>query len=443
MTKRALSLAALVAASAIALSGCSAGDSGSASGSDAGGVLKIAALEGGYGADMYDEVAAAYEKLNPGVDVQVQTSKSIEDELTPNMQAGDYPDLVVLGQGRQAGLTETLIKDKALEDVSDVLTTTIPGEDVTVGDKLVDGIVGNLNTDPYGDGKTYLMPMYYSPTGLFYDTALLEEKGWAVPTTWDELFALGDQAKAEGLSLFTYPTAGYLDGYFFSLLADVGGEDFYTDVMTYKEDVWETDEAREALELTAKLLSYAAPTTVGYANQQDFTKNQQSILDGSTLFMPNGTWIVGEMADAPRTDGFAWGLTPLPAVEAGGDRYITTSVESAWIPSAAENKDTAKDFMAFLYSDEAAQIFAASNAIQPITGLADSLDGDTKQFYSVYSDAGVKALVGGFASTAPVEGVDIKTTLLDSANSIISGDLSVDEWQSELNEASNRLGAAS
>ena len=23
--------------------------------------------------------------------------------------------------------------------------------------------------------------------------------------------------------------------------------------------------------------------------------------------MPNGTWIVGEMADAPRADGFKWG----------------------------------------------------------------------------------------------------------------------------------------
>ena len=35
--------------------------------------------------------------------------------------------------------------------------------------------------------------------------------------------------------------------------------------------------------------------------------------------MPNGTWIVGEMAEAPRADGFKWGMTALPAVKAGGD----------------------------------------------------------------------------------------------------------------------------
>ena len=36
--------------------------------------------------------------------------------------------------------------------------------------------------------------------------------------------------------------------------------------------------------------------------------------------MPNGTWIVGEMAEAPRADGFEWGMTALPAVKAGGDQ---------------------------------------------------------------------------------------------------------------------------
>lgn len=56
---------------------------------------------------------------------------------------------------------------------------------------------------------------------------------------------------------------------------------------------------------------------MGYANEQDFTKNQQSLLDNKTLFMPNGTWVVGEMKDAPRANGFEWAMAPLPAVTAG------------------------------------------------------------------------------------------------------------------------------
>ncbi|GAA2540394.1 hypothetical protein GCM10010435_04770 [Winogradskya consettensis] len=429
----------LVGAAVTALglvAGCSGGGDGSDSGKT---TLKVAALEGGYGRDMYTQVIDAYKAKNPDVDVQLQISKSIEDEITPNMKAGKFPDVVVLGQGRKAALTETLVKDKALEDLTPLLTTKVPGEEKTVGDKLTGGIVGNLNTDPYGDDKTYLMPMYYSPTGLFYNKGLFASKGYKVPATWDEMFALGDQAKAQGLPLFTYPTAGYLDSYFFALLADVGGEQFYTDVMTYKQGVWQTPQAKQVLDITTKLLGYAAPTTVGYANEQDFTKNQQSILDNKALFMPNGTWIVGEMKDAPRAAGFQWGLTPLPAVTAGGKRYITTSVESVWIPGSAEHKDAAKDFIAYLYSDEAAAIFAKSDAIQPIAGIAAKLTGENADFYKVYEDPAVSALVGGFAGTAPVEGVDIKGTLFDTANSVISGDKTEVQWQTALDEASEKL----
>ncbi|TYB55954.1 carbohydrate ABC transporter substrate-binding protein [Nonomuraea sp. PA05] len=437
--RRSLILASAAVAALGLLTACGAegGDSGSGSGGKT--TLSVAALEGGYGRDMYTQVIAAYEAKHPNVDVQLQISKSIEDEITPNMKAGRFPDVVVLGQGRKAALTETLIKDKALEDLTPVLQAKVPGEDKTVGGKLIDGIVGNLNTNPYGDGKTYTMPMYYAPTGLFYNQGLFDQKGWKVPATWDELFELGEKAKKDGISLFTYPTAGYLDSYFFALLADVGGEQFYTDVMTYKQGVWKTPQARQALDLTAKLLKYAAPTTVGYANEQDFTKNQQSILDNKTLFMPNGTWIVGEMKDAPRADGFKWALTPLPAVTAGGKRYITTSVESVWVPSAAKNKDAAKEFVAYLYSDEAAKIFAKANAVQPIQGIASSLTEENAEFYQVYDDSSVTALVGGFASTAPVEGVDIKAALFDTANSIISGDKTEDQWQAALDDASEKL----
>ncbi|MEU6610210.1 carbohydrate ABC transporter substrate-binding protein [Streptomyces shenzhenensis] len=434
--RRSLALAGTAVTALCLLVGCSSGGDDAGSGKT---TLKVAALEGGYGRAMYAEVIKAYEASHPDVDVQLQISKSIEDEITPNMKAGKYPDVVVLGQGRKAALPETLIKDKAFEDLTPVLKTKVPGEDKTVGDKLTDGIVGNLNTNPYGTDQTYLMPLYYAPTGLFYNQGLFKERGWQVPATWDEMFELGDKAKKQGIALFTYPTSGYLDSYFYALLADIGGEQFYTDVMTYKKDVWKTANAKKALDITTRLLSYAAPTTVGYANEQDFTKNQQSVLDNKALFMPNGTWITGEMADAPRAKGFAWGLTPLPAATEGGKRYLTTSVESAWVPGAAKNKDAAKDFIAYLYSDKAAEIFAKSNAIQPIEGIANSLTGESAEFYKLYEDPSVSALVGGFASTAPVEGVDIKATLFDTANSIISGDTTEAKWQSALNEASEKL----
>ena len=55
---------------------------------------------------------------------------------------------------------------------------TVPGEDVTVGDKIIEGFTDTSATNPYNDGKTYLAPMFYSPCGLFYNAGLFEEKGW-------------------------------------------------------------------------------------------------------------------------------------------------------------------------------------------------------------------------------------------------------------------------
>ena len=85
--------------------------------------------------------------------------------------------------------------------------------------------------------------------------------------------------------------------------------------------------------------------------------------------MPNGTWIVGEMAEAPRADGFEWGMTALPAVQAGGDGYSYTWFEQAWIPAGAEHLDAAKQFVAYLYSDEACKLFAESGAIRKELGF--------------------------------------------------------------------------
>jgi N-acetylglucosamine transport system substrate-binding protein len=434
MLKKPLALAAVAATALSLLVGCSGG-TGAA---DDKKTFKIAAFEGGYGREMYTELIAAYQAKHPELDVQLQISKTLEDEISPNMKAGKFPDVVVLPQGRKAALSETLVKDKALEDLTGVLDMTVPGEQATVRAKLADGIIG-LGTNPYGDDKTYLMPMFYAPTGLMYNKALFAQKGWQVPASWDEMLKLGETAKAQGIALFTYPTAGYLDSYFYAMLANVGGAEFFDDVMTYREGVWRTPQARQTLEITTKLLSYAAKTTVGYATEQDFTKNQQSILDNKALFMPNGTWVVGEMKDAPRATGFSWAMTPLPAVTAGGKRHLTTIIESVWMPSGAANKDAGKDFIAYLYSDEAAKIFAKSSAIQPIKGIASSVTGDIAEFYKLYDDPAITALVGGFASTAPVEGVSIKTTLFDTANSIISGDKTLDQWQAALHEASEKL----
>ena len=388
--------------------------------------IKVAAIETAYGSQVWADVAAAFE-AETGIKVELTTDKNLEDVLTGPMQNGEFPDVVHLATGRPAGLTESLVKANALHPLTNALSLTIPGETVKVSEKIAGGFTDNNIVAPYGDGVTYMAPMFYSPCGLFYNATLFEQKGWTVPTTWDEMWALGDAAAAEGIALFTYPTAGYYDAFMFALMNAVGGPEFFNAITTYQEGAWDSAEGQALLAILEKLATYTHENTPAQANNQDFTKNQQMPMDGRALFMPNGTWITGEMADYAATLGesFSWGMTAVPSAGAGA--YSFCWFEQAWIPAAAEHIAEAEQFVAFLYSDKAAEIFASAGAIQPILGVADMLEGENVMFYSIY-DNGASAAMGGFAAFGEIPGVTVSDTFFAPIDSLVAGTMTIAEY---------------
>ena len=415
-----------------------AADSGDTAAETPAAEISVAAIETAYGSEMWQQVAEAF-TAETGIKVNLTTDKNLEDVIGPAMQGGEFPDVIHLATGREAGLTEQFIKDNNIADITDVLSMTVPGEDATVADKIAGGFTETSLTNPYGDGKTYLAPMFYSPCGLFYNAGLFAEKGWEVPTTWDEMWELGDKAMEEGIYLFTYPTTGYFDAFLYALMYTVGGPEFFDAATHYEEGIWDSEEAQQCFDIIAKLATYTNPITPAQANDQDFTQNQQLVLDNKALFMPNGTWIVGEMAEAPRAEGFQWGMTALPAATEGGDRYSYTWFEQAWIPAGAENIDAAKQFIAFLYSDTACEIFAAAGAIQPVLGIADTLEGDNQMFYSIYDD-GAKAAMGNFASYTAVAGLGtVREVFMDPVNSLVNGEITEEQWIENIKTASAQM----
>ncbi|OCN06335.1 carbohydrate ABC transporter substrate-binding protein [Erysipelotrichaceae bacterium MTC7] len=433
--KKFMKLACVSAVMLTALAGCGSSDKKADTDEK---VLKIAGLNGGFGTGGWEAVAKKFEEME-GVKVELEFEKNISDVLRPRIQAGeDIPDIIYLAIGGEGGLTDTMVKEKQIQPIDDILDMTIPGTETKVSDNIIPGFTDALNLRPYDDGKLYLAPLNYSPCGLFYNAGLFKEKGWEVPTTWDEMFALGDKAKAEGISLFTYPTTGYFDAFFSALLNETAGPDAYEKMMHYDEKTWESAEAKQAFELVGKLADYIEPNTVAQANGTDFSKNQQAILDNKALFIPNGTWLPGEMEKAPRAEGFEWGMMALPKVSADGDAYSTTFTEQMYIPEGATNVDLAKKFMAYCYSDEAATLFytKGKSAVMPTIHASDNIKDDdiNKVFYSIY-DNGAKANAVGFAALEnQVEGVDLTTgegILYGTVNSVMTKDKTVDQWYDE------------
>ena len=414
---------ALVLAMVLTLVACSAKPSEN---NKTGNVIKVAAIETAYGSEVWKQVCDAF-TAKTGIQIELTTDKNLEDVISGPMQNGEYPDVIHLATGRPAGLTEQMIKSNALHDLTNVLKMTIPGETVKVSDKIIDGFTDTSVTNPYGDGKTYLAPMFYSPCGLFYNAKLFEAKGWEVPTTWDEMWALGETAKSEGIYLFTYPTAGYYDAFMFALMNAIGGPAFFNAITTYQEGAWDSANGKTLLSILDKLADYTHPNTPAQANNQDFTKNQLMVMTNDALFMPNGTWITGEMAEAEKTltNEFAWGMTAIPS--AGNAPCSFSWIEQAWIPAGAEHIAEAEQFVAFLYSDEAAKLFASAGAAQPIVGIAEGMEGEQKMFYSIY-DSGATSVMGGFAAFREIPGIDVSGTFFEPINSLVGGTMTIEEY---------------
>lgn len=409
--------------------------------------LKFAGLNGGYGTGAWNAVIQKFQEKT-GAKVEATIEKNIDEVVRPQILANNVPDVMYFNIGAPSGFTETLIKENALLDITDVLDQKVLGEEKTVKEKILPGFLDTFMTNPYGDGKTYLAPLFYSPTGLWYNASLFTENGgkYELPKTFDEFFKLGETAKADGVSLFTYPTAGYFDGFTYALINEVGGSELFNKLMNYDVQAWK-NESKPVFETIGKIAPYLEPNTVAQANREGFTKNQQAVIDGKALFMPNGNWIVGEMAKTT-PEGFKWGFMALPELNAEHGRYAYTFFEQAFVFKNAAEPELAKAFVSYLYSDEAAKLFAAKyptkdvdadgkevevqkgGAIQPIVGAADLVEDDfMKNVYNVY-ETGVKASLGSFAASPAVEG---KSTgeLFTAIDSVMNGSKTVDQWHEE------------
>ena len=450
VVRKLMALALVSAMATSMLAGCGSGDdSGKDSGKDADKgseetVLKVAAFEGGNGTQIWEDIAKAFEESHDGVKVELEMSPELDKDLTKAIQNGDVPDVVYYNLGQPSGFTETMLKEEAIADISDVF-------DDELKDKMLDGILDGTDAQPYGDGKIYLAPIFYTPTGFWYNATLVGEgKQYEIPTTWDEFFALGEQAKKDGHALFTFPTTGYFDATIYAMLAQAGGLDFYNDALKYDANTWTSDEGKKVLDTVAKLVGkdYTQEDTVSNANADGgFKINQQNVIDGKALFMPNGNWVIGEMAASTPAD-YEWGMMGVPKWSEDESQSVYTFTEQMWVPADAPNMDLAKEFVKFMYSDEVVDICLNNKTtdkesgkesdipvVVPVKGAADKLpDGVTKDCYAAATADDVVAVTGKWATTAPIEGLDMAKAVYGPVESINTGDMTVDEWQKQLVE---------
>jgi multiple sugar transport system substrate-binding protein len=114
------------------------------------------------------------------------------------------------------------------------------------------------------DGKHYFVPLYTYPWALFYRKSVFQEKGYEVPTKWDDFVALCKQMKEDGLVPIAFgdkdawPAMGTFDQINFR----ANGYDFHAELMAGRAS-WTDAKVRKTFDLWAEILPFHQEGAVG------------------------------------------------------------------------------------------------------------------------------------------------------------------------------------
>ncbi|HEY9409863.1 MAG TPA: ABC transporter substrate-binding protein [Jiangellaceae bacterium] len=159
------------------------GDAGSGE-SVEGGTVSVLVVWGGAELDSFEAMLAPFEE-ETGIDVQTESTRDLNAVLTTRLAGGNPPDVAGLpGPGPMAEFARAGDLKPLAQDVLDVLESDYNEgiiADATVDDELV-GIF--IRTSVKGL--------------IWYNPAVFEAGGYEVPTDWDSLTSLVDDAAAAG-----------------------------------------------------------------------------------------------------------------------------------------------------------------------------------------------------------------------------------------------------
>ncbi|MET0829571.1 MAG: extracellular solute-binding protein [Microbacterium sp.] len=231
------------------------------------------------------------------LDAQVQLLAT-QDGLPPMFSAGGNP-----AEGAK------LWEAGYLLDFDEALT------DLGVRDKVAEGAVSTIEK-LYGGAFDFL-PFQYNIEGIFYNKAIFEENGWAVPETWDDLLTVAAEAKAAGLTAFAasgeqgWPLTRLVSGYLFRTL----GADALQKVADGEAKLTDPEYV-EAAQAIADLGAQ------GYFGDNvaslDYDAASNEFLTGKAAMIYMGSWLLGNInSDANQIGADNVGFMPFPAVDGG------------------------------------------------------------------------------------------------------------------------------
>ena len=269
----------------------------------------------------------------------------------------------------------------ALENLTEsVYKSQVPGEDITVEEKMISGIRENYKygkeSFEAGENVYYIYPYTAGTNGIIYNATLMKEMNEEIPLTTDQFVAACDRISNlnnatynKGYAIQANANDGYWDHMFPIWWAQYSGMNKYSDFYyglvgnSQSPDVFKDEGRLESLKVFEQIfMPNKDSDDFGYNSKKDtykymnsnanaadntYIQAQTSFLLGAGVFHVNGDWFVTEMhntrKELTQDYEFAFMRTPVISsiIKVLPDKSVQDDAELAALIKAIDAGDTA------------------------------------------------------------------------------------------------------
>ncbi|WP_442802584.1 ABC transporter substrate-binding protein [Streptomyces sp. CB01635] len=305
----------------------------------------------------WDKLAAAFEKKNPGikVDVSVYSWSDVDAKVKKMVADGHAPDMA------QIGAYSDYAASGKLYSANDLLSIPVQSDFLP---QLADA--GEVSRVQYG------MPFASSTRLLFYNKTLFDKAGLTPPQTWAQLQADAKALKARGVKIPYALPLGPEEAQAETMMWMLSGGSGYTDdVGTYSLDSPQNVKTFEWLKNDLVGQGLTGPTPPAKLDRAQafaaFTRGDVGMLNGHPTLM--------QMA---AKKGVRFGTVPMPGING---RARSTMGVADWMMAFRQNghKDQVGKFLDYVYSEKNVLDFSREYDLLPVTNSASDTMADDKR----------------------------------------------------------------
>lgn len=202
------------------------------------------------------------------------------------------------------------------------------------------------------DGNLYTLPKTYETLGLFYNKKVMEENGWAIPTTLEELTTVADAMLAKDIIPLGSGNSGWRPANEWQVsiaLNSIAGPENVHKALT-GELPWTAEPFVKAIN---ELYSWWAK---GYFGPDYFSLNGEQVManlaDGTAAMSPTGTWSFGLVPEYFGDQLENIGFAGFPSGEGVAYPIYALGIGSTFsIAAEANNPDGAANVIDFIFSE--------------------------------------------------------------------------------------------